>query len=449
MNLAVTANKLLDPQWLVGRGRLAQSIRLEESGPSRLLNVAIGSIVTILILFIVWASITSVGEVASASGEVTPVGSIKRVQHLEGGIVSAIYVRDGDLVQQGQVLMNLANGATAPELEQMQARLVALELQESQLDALTHGGEAAPASKDKRFGALAATQASLLQSKRDQLESAIDMLERQLEQRRADLAQQLQQANRVREEIAILEEQILVRSTLVAKGFSSRMALLDQKRERARVQTQLAEIDGQIERSHSAIKEAQARIAEERARSRRDTSQEIGNVRGQIAELREALARADDRVKRLAVRAPVRGIVSGLQTETIGGVIAPGSTILEVMPVDALLVVEARVAPKDIGFVRDGQAVTVKVLTYDYTRFGTIDGRIDTISPTTLFDEKGVPYYRARIGLKRNFVGSDPRRNLVIPGMTVMADIHTGEKTVLAYLLKPLALATGEALHER
>ena len=265
MNLAVTANKLLDPQWLVGRGRLAQSIRLEESGPSRLLNVAIGSIVTILILFIVWASITSVGEVASASGEVTPVGSIKRVQHLEGGIVSAIYVRDGDLVQQGQVLMNLANGATAPELEQMQARLVALELQESQLDALTHGGEAAPASKDKRFGALAATQASLLQSKRDQLESAIDMLERQLEQRRADLAQQLQQANRVREEIAILEEQILVRSTLVAKGFSSRMALLDQKRERARVQTQLAEIDGQIERSHSAIKEAQARIAEERA----------------------------------------------------------------------------------------------------------------------------------------------------------------------------------------
>ena len=172
-------------------------------------------------------------------------------------------------------------------------------------------------------------------------------------------------------------------------------------------------------------------------------------MRGQIAELREALARADDRVKRLAVRAPVRGIVSGLQTETIGGVIAPGSTILEVMPVDALLVVEARVAPKDIGFVRDGQAVTVKVLTYDYTRFGTIDGRIDTISPTTLFDEKGVPYYRARIGLKRNFVGSDPRRNLVIPGMTVMADIHTGEKTVLAYLLKPLALATGEALHER
>src|SRR5712671_553048 len=131
MNLAVTANRALDPQWLVGRGRLEQSIRLEESGPSRLLTVAIGSIVAILVLFIVWASITSVGEVASASGEVTPVGSVKRVQHLEGGIVSAILVRDGDLVQQGQVLMELANGATAPELEQMRARLVAFELQES------------------------------------------------------------------------------------------------------------------------------------------------------------------------------------------------------------------------------------------------------------------------------------------------------------------------------
>ena len=138
-----------------------------------------------------------------------------------------------------------------------------------------------------------------------------------------------------------------------------------------------------------------------------------------------------------------------MQTETIGGVVAPGSTLLEVIPIDAKLIVEARVLSRDIGFVRVGQAALVKVATYDYTRFGGIEGKIGTISATTFQDDKGNPFYRARIQLDKNYVGDDPTRNLVIPGMTVLADIRTGNKTVLAYLLKPIVRASGEALRER
>ncbi len=167
------------------------------------------------------------------------------------------------------------------------------------------------------------------------------------------------------------------------------------------------------------------------------------------AELRAALARAEDRVQRLAVRAPVRGTVKGPLTETLGGVIAAGATVMEIIPSDAALIVEARVQTRDIGFVHAGQAVRIKVATYDYTRFGSIDGKVDTVSATTFQDEKGNPFYRVRVTLAHNYVGQDPAASRVMPGMTVLADIRTGEKSVLAYLLKPVLRVSGEALHER
>ena len=441
--------KILDPQWLAGRGHLAQSIRLEEKGPERLVVTTVMILAAALGIFLVWAALTTIGEVAPASGEVTPVGSVKRVQHLEGGIVAAINVREGDLVDQGQVLMELDNGATAPELEQMRVRLVALELQEAQLSAHSRGESSAAQSADARHSELVAAQETLLRNKKAALESQETVIRQQVQARRAEFNQQAEQAKRVREQIAILSEQITIRAGLVEKGYASRMSLMDQQRELARIQAQLAEVEGQMNRAREAIAEAEARIAELRSRNRLDASQEIGKVKSDIAELREAIERSQDRVKRLTVRSPVRGIVKGLQTETVGGVVAPGSTLLEVIPVDATLMVEARVQTRDIGFVHPGQKVTVKVGTYDYTRFGVIDGEVQTISATTFQDDKGNPFYRARIKLDRNYVGADPTRNLVIPGMTVMADIRTGEKSVLGYLLKPLVRGAGEAMRER
>ena len=440
---------MLDPQWLAGRGRLAQSIRLEEKVPGRLGIAAIVTITATLAGLLLWSSLTEVGEVASASGEVTPIGSVKKIQHLEGGIIAAIHVREGDLVEQGQILMELENGTSAPELKQQRTRLAALELQESQLRALANGGKTRITTRESQFDGLAATQNDLLLNKRRALEAQQAVVQRQAQQHRAELDLAAAQAKTVREQIAILSEQIHSRQDLVKEGYVARTLLLDQQRDLARVKTQLAELEGQMARSREAVAEAQARIADLHARSSLDSAQEITKVRSEIAELREAVERAQDRVKRLVVRSPVRGIVKGPQTETVGGVIAAGATVMEVIPSDAALIVEARVLTKDIGFVHADQPARIKVATYDYTRFGSIEGRVETVSATTFQDDKGNPFYRVRVRLAKNHVGNDAARNLVMPGMTVLADIKTGEKTVLAYLLKPIVRVGNEALRER
>jgi adhesin transport system membrane fusion protein len=440
---------MLDPQWLGGRGRLAQSIRLEEQGIGPLMRTSIVILVAAIAGFLIWASLTEVGEIAPASGEVTPIGSVKKIQHLEGGIISAINVREGDIVDEGQILLELESGTTGPELEQLRARLAALEMQETQLQAVGSGDHPRFAHSNGQFGELAAAQETLLRHKREAVERQETVMNQQAQQRRAELESQQAQEGSFQTQIAALEEQISIRTATFEKGYTSRVLLLDHHRELARIKAQFAELQGQIVRSREAIMEVEARIAELRAKSQLDASQESSKVKNDLAEIRESIARSQDRVKRLTVRSPVRGTVKGLQTETVGGVIAPGSTMLEVIPIDAKLIVEARVLTKDIGFVRTGQSALVKVATYDYTRFGGIDGKIETISATTFQDDKGNPYYRARIQLEKNYVGNDPARNLVISGMTVLADIRTGEKTVLAYLLKPIVRASGESLRER
>lgn len=444
-----THSSLLDPQWLVGRGRLAQSIKLEEKGPERIIVLAVGAIVSALVLFLLWAALASVTEVASASGEVTPLGSLKRIQHLEGGIVRAVHVQDGDLVDKDQVLIELESGAAAPQLEQSRTRLAALKLQLSQLDAMGSGNKASFDVNDQRFAGLAAAQSSILEMKRQELASKGSVLAEQLAEARAELASQSAQENAARQTVAILSEQAGMYRRLTQQGYASRMRLLDQQRQLMQARMQLADIQGAIEKARKAVAGGEARIAELHAATRLDATEQMGKVKSDIAELEAVIAASEDRVTRLAVRSPVRGIVNGLQAETIGGVVQPGATIMQIIPVDAPLIVEARVSPRDIGFVRIGQEVVVKVTTFDYTRFGGIAGKVESLSATTFQDEHGNFFYRARIRLAKSYVGNDPQRNFVIPGMTVLADILTDRKTVLAYLLKPVVRAVDDSLHER
>ncbi len=442
-------NAVLDPQWLAGYGRLGQSIRLEEKGPDRFAVTAIKILAAAIAFFIVWAAITKVSEIAPASGEVTPVGSVKRVQHLEGGIVAAVHVRDGDYVAKNQVLIDLEAGATGPELDRLRTRLASLELQQTQLEAMAQGKDIQVQAKDARFSQLADAQDALLTKKQQQLESKEAILRQQWQGSRAGLASVAGKAAATRREVAILNEQVDVYDRLVKSGIVGRMLLLDRQRSLMQAKGQLAELDGEAAKSREAVVEAQARIDELHATNERDATEELGKVKSDLAELRETVVASRDRAGRLSIRAPVAGVVNGLQAQTVGGVIAPGATVLEIIPSDAPLIVEARVLPRDIGFVHDGQDVLVKVTTFDYTRFGGIKGKIENISATTFQDEKGNFFYRARIKLAKNHVGGDPKRNLIIPGMTVLADIHTGGKSVLAYLLKPLVGASDDALHER
>ncbi len=438
-----------DDSRLIGRGLLAQSLMLEEQGPESLIRIAALVICIMVMIFITWAALTSVTEVAVSSGEVSPVGSVKRVQHLEGGIIKTIYIGEGDLVETGQVLMQLEDGGIQPELDQLNTRLTGFEYQRAQLRSVVGGKDFDFAAVPEQYRDLARSQSEVLQAKMEAAEAQAEVLRQQIKQRKNELLLVRDQVAGTKRQIEILQEQVQMRLTLKEKGLISKVVLLNDQRELARADGSLAELRGKIRTSRDAINEAKSRLIETESRGNMEAHEQLANVATEIAELKEAIRLNEDRVRRLKIRAPQKGIVQELQTETVGGVLSPGSTVLELIPFAAELLVEARITTADIGFIYVGQETVVKVTAYDFTKYGGIDGTIEKISPTTVEDEEGNTFYRARIRLEKNYVGEDPTRNLVLPGMEVVADIRTGRKTLLEFLLKPVVKALEESFRER
>jgi len=443
------APMIADEGFLVGRGALAQSLMLEERGPNHLIRLAGFFVCVMVCLFIAWAAITEITEVVVSSGEVSPIGSVKRVQHLEGGIVKEIFVGEGDLVTQGEVMIKLDDAGIVPERDQLVTRLSNLELRAQQLAAVISGEEFDVSKVEPRYRALAKTQVEVLAAKREALDAQAEVLRDQLSQRRNELELLRDQVAGNKRQIQILKQQVGMRKTLEEKGLISKVILLNDQRELARAEGALAELVGKQRTAQNAIDEAESRLEEMESRSRMDAREQYAQVLGEIAELRETIELKNDQIRRLDIRSPVTGIAQELQTETVGGVIAPGSTVLEVIPNDAALFVEARISTQDIGFIYVNQEATVKVTAFDYTRYGGIDGIIQGFSATTVQDEEGNTFYRARIKLAKNYVGDDPERNRVLPGMEVIADIKTGKKTLLEFLLKPVVKALSESFRER
>ena len=429
--------------------RLGQSSGLDEVGPGRLPALIVAAVLATVVAFIAWAAVMPIAEVTPASGEVLPAGSVQHLQHLEGGIIARILVAEGDLVEPDQLLIELSGGTVLPELERLRTRLAGLDLRAGQLRAAIDG-RAVPVPAGKgRYAELAASQASLLDAKRRALGSQEAVARQQIKQRKAEIALYDGQIKAVRIQLSLMDEQVSVRALLVKQGDYPRMQLLEYQREQARLQGQLSDMVAQAQRSREAAVEAESRLTDLQVRFRTDAVAELDKVTAEMAELRQAVERDEDRVKRLEIRAPVRGVVHGLQTETVGGVVAPGSVVVDIVPVEARLQVEARIPARDIGHVRVGLPAAVKVMTYDYSRYGAIPGVIETLSPTSFQDTAGNRTYRARIRLERDYVGADPSLHPVASGMTVIADIRTGERTLMAVLLKPVYHALSQALRER
>lgn len=206
---------------------------------------------------------------------------------------------------------------------------------------------------------------------------------------------------------------------------------------------------GKIVRIRKAIEESRSGLDELKSRLKNEALEEMGTITAELAEVEQSLVRSRDRVERLRIRSPVRGLVKDLKTKTLGGVVAPGGAITEIVPVDRELEVEARISPIDVGHVKIGQAAKVKVTTFDFARFGNIEGTVRSISATTFEDPDGVVYYKAQVKLARNYVGEDPTANILLPGMVTEIDFNTGERTLLRYLLRPVYRSLDAALTER
>ncbi len=428
---------------------VADSILLEETGMPWLVRSSIYAAASIVLLFIAWSAVTRTAEVSVAPGAITPSGKVQAIQHLEGGIVTEILVDEGEIVDRGQTLVKLEPAAVGADLALVTGRQTALSLRAERLRAFIDGREPDFGDAEPAYTALADNQRQILAGQIAAREASRRVFEQQLSGQKSRLAGLEERTETTRRHIALLKEELDARSGLAEKGLTSRFQLLRSQQEMNRAQGQLTQIEAEIEQTTRAMAETRGRIAELDATARADALTELDNVIDDLRDIEETTQKHDNRFRRLDIRAPVRGIVQTMNIHTIGGVVAPGETIIEIVPINDELVAEVRLSPRDIGHIAPGQPAKVKFTTYDFARYGSVDGILKSVSATTIFDDEGQPYYKAIVELNQSHIGPDSGRNPITPGMTLTAEILTDDRSLLQYLLKPVYRGVNEGFRER
>ena len=428
---------------------LNQAIQLEEIAPINIINIAIMFSAGLLVSLILWAHVTHIKEVATTRGEVIPADLIHNVQHLEGGIVSELLVRNGDLVSKGQSLLRFSPPATMSELEQMSVRYASLLLEQERLQALIEKRSPDFGDTGKSYPELAAQQMTIYQAQVNSQMQKILVIEQQIEQKKSEKQRSLNQSSIMRKEVKLLEEQVDIRRDLNKTGVVARDELLTTQIKLSENMREYRQFQDNFNVAITTLAEANQRRKDAEFQFIKDIQLEAGKIINEVAEVKQTLIRLNDRANRLNVVAPVSGIVQALSINSINAVAEPGKIILRIVPMDDELIVESRIMPDDVGHVHIGQSADVKIDSYDSSRFGSIDGTVKQISATTYLDEKNNPYYRAEITLNQSWVGDNPEIMKIIPGMTVHANIKTGEKSILAYLLRPISRGFENAFSER
>jgi HlyD family type I secretion membrane fusion protein len=436
------------------RRLLAENIQIEEELVPAFVKPALKVVALILVSFVVWASITPMKEVARAQGEIIPSGKIKIVQHLDGGIVSSTLVEERDYVKQGQLLLQMDAKQAIAELEELTAKLSTLSLKEERLLAFIEGRKPNMNNlfKTKEPSSQVANQIKAYEQQVVTKESSLQVLDRQILQKR-------QRINQVRKAISAAKEGLVLASDLaeMREGLANRK-LVNRSQLVEALQAQVS-ARGEVSKLEVELAVAQQEL-EEVINKRNDTSNQVQNdafkeltdVQGEKAEVFQRLERQKSVVERLDVLAPAEGLVQNLQIYTVGQVVAPGGLLMHVVPNDATFVAEVKLDSKDVGFVRAGQPVKMRISSYDYSRFGYATGVLKRVAASSTIDEKDqkqIPYYKAWVDLDKTYVGDDPARNILQPGMSVEAEITTGEKKLIAYLLKPIADLFTKSFHER
>ncbi len=428
---------------------LGQPIALEEAGPPGVLRTGLLLLAVLVFGFVGWAAVTRLTESTRAIGFVTPTGSVRTVQHLEGGIVSEILVRDGVLVEPGAVLVRLDSTAARADLREKQVRLAALAVQAERLRAFAGGRPPNFDAIDPRYRALVADQMVILDLQEEARRQQHRVLELQVKQRRAEMSILNNDYRMLSNRIQIVSEMLSMRDKLLRKGLVSRFLYLGTKQEYNTAVGDRRKNRADAARARQAIAEAEGRLAQIDAELRNEAVAQMGLVSAELAQLRQTVIRLHDRVRRLEIRSPVRGVVKGLTVNTIGGVIPTGGVIAEIVPVDSDLIVEAQFSPSDVGHLEIGQTASVKVQSFDFARYGAVEGVLERLSATTFKENDGTIYYKGIIRLSQSHVGDNPIENMILPGMTVDIDVNTGERTLLRYLLRPVYESMDRALAER
>ena len=423
---------------------------VEERAP-RAAWILIGIVGFIVIVGLIWAEIATVEEVTSGDGRVIPSSQLQVVQTLEGGIVREILIREGDSVEKDQVLMRIDDTGFAARLGELSQRRWALRAEIARLLAEATGAEAIDIDKALANNAseLVANEQDVFAVRRLKRDQEVSILRQQLVQKEQELQELEARKIKLESSKKPLDRELALTRKMKERGVVPEIELLRMERQTAEVNGELAIVTASLPRASAAIEEARNRIETAKFGHQAEARERLAKARAELGVIEETIKGARDRVTRASLKAPVRGIVNKVNTNTIGSVVKPGQDIIEIVPLGDNLLIEARLRPQDVAFVRPDQAASVKLTAYDYSIYGALDGKVERISADTITDEQSETFYRVIVRTEQNFLKLGSEQLPIIPGMVAQVDILTGKKTVLDYLLKPLTKVRYEALRER
>ncbi len=414
--------------------------RIESSFPLPSWRTLCWVLMGLLAAFVIWASLATMKQVATAPGTIVPAGQVRVIQHLEGGIVVDIAVSDGDTVAAGQPLIRLDLGGRGLSREEAQARVDGLLLQRARLTAEASGiALSLPEAPASRQPDLARAETEAFENRLRQMRSNLEVLGERKTQRALDLEIIDTQLDGLRRQMDLSTEQHNITSQLARDELFPRLRSLEIQLGLEQLNTQIAELVLARPLAESALAEITELERQELIRYQTAATDELREVEVELARQQELLGRASDQTDRTAISSPIDGIVQGMQVNTIGGIVEAGQPIMQIVPVAESMVVEARLSPTDIGQVHIGQDATVRFTAYDFQAFGGLDGQIDYISADRNVDQNGEAYYLVKIRLNSQALAVDGAGVLpILPGMETQVDIHTGDRTVLDYILQPV-----------
>ena len=404
----------------------------------------------LIICALLWANFAVLDEVTMGEGKAIPSSKVQVIQNLEGGIVTQIYVREGQMVDKGDKLLQLDDTRFRSNKGESEVDRYALTAQVERLSAEAEGrpfklsdeviAKAPQVAEDER---------SLFEQRQRRLSSEQRTLSEQLRQKTQELAEFRSKQGQFSSSLALLQQEMNMSAPLVGTGAVSPVEILRLKRSAVEIRGSLNATTLAIPRAESAINEIKSKIDESVQTFRSEAAKELNEKRTDLSKITATSIAIDDRVSRTTVVSPVHGVIKQLKVNTIGGVVQPGSDMVEIVPLEDNLLIEAKVRPQDVAFLHPGQKAMVKFSAYDYTIYGGLAAKLELIGADTITDDKGNSFYLIQVRTDKNHLGGEKKPLLIIPGMVATVDIITGEKSVLVYLLKPVLKARTEAMRER
>lgn len=401
--------------------------------------------------FVVWANFATLDETTRGDGKIIPSSQIQVIQNLEGGIVDEFLVKEGQEVKAGDILVRLSNIDASSNLGSNQAKYLGLLATTTRLRAEAEGKNTVdfPDEVIKGSPQSVSTEMDAFKADMQSLASQTQVYEQQLSQRQQEVRELSGKITDTRSVIGLSQQERNMIAPLVERGSAPKIELIQKDRDLKEKQGELNSLTSSLPRAQSAVNEAQAKINEVRNTAKAQAQTELSAKMTEMAAIKQTLGTLQDRKQRTEIKSPVNGTVKDIKVTTVGGVVKPGEDVMEIVPKDDQLLVEARVRPADIAFLHPGQKAMVKITAYDFSIYGGLEGELVDISADSITNEKGESFYRIRVRTKENTLKRKGEILPIIPGMVTSVDVLTGHKTVMEYLLKPFIKTLRSSMNER